>query len=244
MLTRQLILASRVFVLMLVAFACVSLDAQVLSPPKVTTKKVATVNIQGVVVDTKKYSFTVKTKDGMVTVKPTEKAIVTLRLNRPSIDLEKSRVRVFRSAPTSQESDSEAAGKAEPIFYDLPQPVYMVSKFKDSGQVKRIMGMKVKRINNYLLTGTNPGDLDPTEKQLLIGGEIKPSKDATNLNLEVGDKAYPVKLGFRRASMTGFSINALVPNETEVFIWGTVEADQSILSNRIEFQPIQTPSSK
>ena len=47
-------------------------------------------------------------------------------------------------------------------------------------------------------------------------------------------------LGFRFATMNGFSINQLKPNQTQVFLTGTRgKNDGEILTSRILFQPVQ-----
>ena len=212
-------------------------QGQVLSPPETTTSgELKTVKLEGVVSESKKYSFAVTTKDGTFTVKPTDNAVITLRLNKPYFDFQKRQVKVVKSvAALDARSRDEAPARA---VFELPEEVYFVSRFEHASMFKRVMAKKIKRINNYLLTSENPGDIHPTESQLLMGGRLETGKSPNVVILKIGDKSYEAMFGHKRAFMTGFSVANLSPGETEVFVWGKVDVSGVVQSHRIEFQPI------
>ena len=223
---------------LLVAFASAGVG-QVLTPPE-KTEVVATkaVSIEGVVSEQKKYSFRVKTGDKEFVVKPTANAIFTLRMNKPIYDFTNHRVRVLKSI-SAFGSQLDSAKKPGRVTFDLPQQLYVISRFDNPQQMERVMGQKVKRINNYLLASQHNGDVHPNESQMLIGGQLTPGGETTVANLKIEDKTYSVMLGHRNASMTGFSIIDLKPLATEVFVWGNSDSEGNVLANRIEFRPIE-----
>ena len=214
---------------------------QVLMPPE-KTDVVATkvISIEGVVSEQKKYSFRVKSKNKEFVVKPTANAIFTLRMNKPIYDFPNHRVRVLKSISELDSEQLDPGKKPGRVAFDLPQNLYVISRFDNPQQMERVMAQNVKRINNYLLASQHNGDVHPNQSQMLIGGQLSPGVETTVANLKIDDKVYSVMLGHRNASMTGFSIIDLKPSTTEVFVWGNADSEGNVLANRIEFRPIET----
>ncbi len=228
------LIAAPIFILMTVPGF-----GQVLTPPdKTESQQLTPIKIEGVVSDQKKYSFIVKSKDQRYVVKPTPNAVFTLRMNKPIFDFPNRQVRVLKSNSSLESEQAESKGTPGRVAFELPETLYVVSRFEHAQQMQRVMTSKVKRINNYLLTSQKMGDIHPSEDQLFIGGELSPGTEATVAKLVIADKTYSVMLGHRKASMTGFSIADMQPQDTEVYIWGQVDADNSITAHRIEFRPI------
>ena len=213
-------------------------ESQVLEPPAkvndVLTKKI---QIGGTVTKGGKYSFEVTSDGQRYLVKPAPAVVVTLRLNKPFFDFENRQVKVQRSIPIANSSVSDSVDP-QWVHFELPESLFVVSRFEHDGILDRFMKMPVKRVNNYLLSGTNPGVVHPAQGQLLMAGQLKPTNKGNVANLEIGDKSYKSILGHRKAFMTGFSVADLIEGSTDVFVWGQVDSENTILSHRIEFQPI------
>ena len=227
---------SAAFVVSLYASADVTCG-QVLTPPETqTSATLEKVKLQGVVSESRKYSFRVNTSDGKYEIKPTENAVVTLRLNKPYYDFQKRQVKVVKSMASI---DSRTAPESQPrAIFDLPEEVYFVSRFEHATLFNRVMGKKIKRINNYLLTAEDPGDIHPSEKQLVMGGELVAGNKPNSATIKIGDKTYEAVFGQKKAFLTGFNIVDLRASETEVFVWGKVDSAGVVWAHRIEFQPI------
>ena len=214
--------------------------AQVLTPPEqVETKAPVKVQFSGIVSQQKKYSFAVKADDRDYQVKWNPGATLTLRLNKPAYDFPNRTVKVVRVVSSSDEKTGNASA-TEPgrISYKLPKTLFVEAKFEHVRQMQRIMQAKVKRINNYALSAEDPGAEMPSETSLRIRGQLLPSDEAGIAKLKVNTEEFPVMLGHRGATMSGFNILDLEPDTTEVFVWGVLAEDAVVSADRIEFRPI------
>lgn len=200
------------------------------------TSVTAEQQIEGIVTGRKKYSFTVSHDGKQYTVKLAEGAPVGLKMNKPWYDWKHDQVVVDAVAypeGTSLHSPKRVAVK-------LPaKELYLISRFSDLDQMDEVMSANVKRINYYLVTPHDPGEHLPTDDQPFIAGALAIQKNQ-QVRLKVNDQSLRIRLGFRYATMNGFSIAQLEPNKTHVFLSGVSgENENEIIASRILFHPIE-----
>ncbi len=195
------------------------------------------VRLQGLVTDRKKYSFTVRQDETEYTVKLGDGAPVGLKMNKPWFDWENEQVVVDAVRfPTEPTPKTETPPKRVAVKLPAKQ-LYLISRLGDAARIKEVMAAEVKRLNFYLVTPDDPGPHFPTDEDPYLSGSLS-VKDQV-VRVEVNQQSLPVKLGFRYATMNGFSIVELVPGKTEVFLsglWG--EGEREILATSILFQPV------
>lgn len=191
--------------------------------------------IEGVVTDRKKYSFTVSHEGRQYTVKLANGAPVGLILNKPWFDWKRERV-VVDEVPYPENDDIESLKR---VAFKLPaKELFLIARFKNTEHMERIMAAGAKRLNFYLVTPNDPGQHLPTHEQPFISGALAVQKNQ-QLRLNVLDQSFHVQLGFRSATLNGFSIAQLEPNKTHVFLSGIAgEFENEIIASRIVFHPI------
>lgn len=218
------------------AFACAwGFPKQAPAQDPATAETKTSIQLQGIVTSRKKYSFTVKQGDTEYTVKPANGAPIGLKMNKPWFDWGNNQV-VVDAVPirlTAANGDS-----LKRVALRLPaEKLFLISRLGDAAKMKRTMSAEVKRINFYLITPEDPGPHFPTDEQPYISGELSIKDNSPALKIK--DDVLPLKLGFRYATMNGFSIAQLEPDKTQVFLSGTWhDGDDKIIATRILFQPI------
>ena len=212
--------------------------------PSTITKTVAIapkpIQIQGMVTGRKKYSFTVKHGTTEYQVKLADGAPVGLKMNKPWFDWDNEQVVVDAMNFTSG-SNPIAATPAKRVAVKLPaKQLFLISRLGDPAKMKETMSADVKRLNFYLVTPEDPGEHLPTAKEPFISGALSVKDKKTQV--EIDGQTMPVMLGFRYATMNGFSINHLEPNKTQVFLTGVwSDGESEILATRILFEPVVGP---
>lgn len=200
-----------------------------------STTQPQTVSIEGVVIDQKKYSFKVKSGDKEYSVSLANGAVVGLKMNKPWYDWKNEQV-VVDAVPFPSISD-DVATKRVPIKFPAKE-LYLISRFADRATLKDVMSKNVKRLNFYLVTPEDQGEHMPSEKEPYISGKL--DVDKKDLKLKVDDNSLLIRLGFRYATMNGFSINELKAQKTQVFLTGIQgENPNEVVASRILFQPIE-----
>lgn len=210
------------------------------SPASAEPSATGQILIQGLVTKRKKYSFTVKQNNKEFEVKLASQAPIALRMNKPWYDWRNEQVVVDAvSFPNeSEESSNKRVGIKLPA-----KDLYLISRFSDADQMTQIMSANIKRLNFYLITPEDQGQHWPTKDRPYISGALSIKKNQ-QLRLNVEDQSVSVRLGFRYATMNGFSIMDLEPNKTQVFIAGKPgAAENEVLATRVLFQPVRVTES-
>lgn len=208
----------------------------VVSPEEATSPE--PVSLKGVVVAQKKYSFTVEAQGKRYQVKLGEDANIALLMNKPFFDWKKESVGVELKAKNSAAQTSE---KLRRIQFKLPsKTLYVIAKFRSSEQLKAWQASKDKRLNYYLVTPDKLDLHEPTDDELYISGKITPDKKKPLVVLETEQNRYRVRLGFRTATMNGFSIADLQPQQTRVTLSGVIEKSTgNIVADSVAFEPVK-----
>ena len=198
---------------------------------------VETISLKGIVVANKKYSFQLESEGKRYTVKPEPNSKIALLLNKPFYDWKAGKVGV----EVKPKSTSTATTKLPRIQFNLPsKTLYVIAKFRSAEQLDSWQTTKDKRLNFYLVTSEKLDGHEPTEDELYIAGKIVPSKKKTLVTVDTGQSKYRVRLGFRTATMNGFSIGDFKPKQTRVTLTGVLDpATNQVLASSIAFEPIQ-----
>ncbi|MDB4458485.1 hypothetical protein N9068_00345 [bacterium] len=196
------------------------------------------IRIEGMVTERKKYSIRVKQGEQEFDVKLTDGVAIALKMNRPWYDWKNKQVVVDAIDENVASADSKRVGVPLPA-----QKLFLISRLGNAKTMQATMAKKVKRLNFYLVTPEDTGHHQPTADEPFLSGELFVENDQPYVI--VNDEKISVMLGFRFATMNGFSINQLKPNQTQVFLTGTRgKNEQEILTSRILFQPVQKKTSK
>lgn len=191
------------------------------------------IRIEGLVIQRKKYSIRVKQDEQEFDVKLTDGVAIALKMNRPWYDWQNQQVVVDAIENNVPPADLKRVGIPLPA-----KKLFLISRLGNAKTMQATMANKVKRLNFYLITPEDTGHHQPTEDEPFLSGEL--TVENNNPHVVVNDKKLPIILGFRFATMNGFSINQLKPNQTQVFLTGTRgKNDGEILTSRILFQPVQ-----
>lgn len=200
-----------------------------------TVKKTSpeAVRIEGIVTGRKKYSIRVKQGEQEFDVKLTDGVAIALKMNRPWYDWKNQQVVVDAIAENVDAADLKRVGVPLPA-----KQLFLISRLGNTQTMQSTMAEDIKRLNFYLLTPEDTGHHLPTADEPFLSGEL--FVDNNQPHLIVDDEKIPIMLGFRFATMNGFSVNQLKPNQTQVFLTGTRGKNESeIHTSRILFQPIQ-----
>ena len=204
----------------------------------VAEKSTETIRIQGIVTERKKYSIRVKQDEQEFDVKLTDGVAIALKMNRPWYDWKNQQVVV--------DAIDENVSEAEMKRVGIPLPakqLFLISRLGNAKTMRSTMSKDIKRLNFYLLTPEDTGHHQPTEAEPFLSGKL--SIENNQPILIVNDERIPIMLGFRFATMNGFSINQLTPYQTQVFLTGTRGKNEfEIHTSRILFQPIQKKTSE
>jgi hypothetical protein len=204
--------------------------------PKIETAP-KPIRIQGLVTGRKKYSFTVKQDKTEYTVKLSAGAPVGLKMNKPWFDWNNDQV-VVDAMSFSTGSDPASANPNKRVALKLPaKKLYLISRLGDAARMKETMAAEVKRLNFYLVTPNDPGQHFPTAEEPYLSGAL--SVNDNRVRVDVNEQMLPVILGFRYATMNGFSIVHLEPNKTQVFLSGVwADGQREIQATSVLFQPV------
>lgn len=105
------------------------------------------------------------------------------------------------------------------INYSLPKgQLYLLVQFRNVAQRDRIMKQPIWRLNNYLISDQPIESGLPEGRELLLAGKL----DLENSTLTIGEKSWPIRLGYRNATLRGRSLADIVANETVVLVSGNV----------------------
>lgn len=196
-----------------------------------TDGKTTEIKIQGVVVARKKYSFTVLQNGVQYEVRLADATPIALAMSKPWFDWENGQV-VVDSKVLQQDVESKR------VAVKLPsKDLHLVSQFSNTAAIDRFMSEKLKRVNFYVVTPEQVEPHLPTETEPFLAGRLR--TDANAVLLDVGRDSLNVKLGFRVATIDGFSINALNPNETFVVVAGKQnQVKGEVEAMRVLFEPL------
>lgn len=195
------------------------------------------IRIEGMVIERKKYSIRVRQGEQVFDVKLTDGVAIALKMNRPWYDWKNQRVVVDAVDKNVALADLKRVGVPLPA-----QKLFLISRLGNAKTMQATMVKEIKRLNFYLVTPEDTGHHHPTEDEPFLAGELFVENDQPYLI--VNDEKLSVTLGFRFATMNGFSINQLKPNQTQVFLTGTRgKNEHEILTSRILFQPVQKKTS-
>ncbi|MGB7328480.1 MAG: hypothetical protein WBD31_26625, partial [Rubripirellula sp.] len=208
------------------------------------------ISLKGIVTAQQKYSFTLTADGRDYKIKLAEDASVGLLMNRPYFDWKAERVFVEAVDPdaipaTEDESETErresSAGKGARVGYVLPtKQFFLIAKFRNPTQMERVMTAKEIRLNLYLLSPVDLGRHEPNEDELYLAGKVATGKSGGLVTVETDSETYKVRLGFRTATMNGFSIADLKPGQTHVTLTGSVDRDSgTVIATSVGFQPIE-----
>lgn len=194
--------------------------------------------LSGVVVEQKKYSFVVQNGDQRSIVKLADQALVALRLNKPYFDWEAGKVIV--EPVISSNRPNASTQPVTRVGYRLPaKQLYLISNFRSADHMKRMMTAKPKRINFYLIGPQDLGSHEPTEDELYLSGKLKTGGNDENVQLVTDQSTHSVKLGFREATMKGFSIADLKPYRTRLTLAGVRDRETGdLIASSVVFEPI------
>ena len=213
----------------------VSVEKPVTNNPATEKRIPKTVTLSAVVIDRKKYSFTIDVKGKPVQVKLAAGAPVALRMVKPWYDWDNDRVVVDALLPNDSSSSEPPR-----IPYTLPaKQLYVISRFQDKDHMRRIMSKDPQWLSFYLVTPNDPGAHFPTSEKPYIAGKLRTTGTDKPASLIVKGMGSTVVLGLQDATMNGFSIANLEPFKTKVMLTGTLGEDNSVTAERIVFNPIQ-----
>jgi hypothetical protein len=236
-------LLNQIWTIVLLASLCfyaspTKLRAQ--TPPIVVDGATSEILIQGLVTNRKKYSFTVTQDDTEYEVTLAKRIPIALKMNKPWFDWRNQQV-VVDSVSFPNDPDENSKKR---VGIKLPaNDLYLISRFSDADQMTQIMSANIKRLNFYLITPEDQGHHWPTKDRPYISGSLSIQKNQQP-RLIVKDQSMSVRLGFRYATMNGFSIMDLEPNKTQVFLAGIPgDKENEVLATRILFQPVRVSES-
>lgn len=206
----------------------------------------STISLKGIVTAQQKYSFTVSSDGKEYKVKLAENASVGLLMNRPYFDWKAEKVFVQPIDPKAvpggdDDQDATDADKGNRIGYSLPATqLYLIAKFRNPSQMERVLKAKEIRLNLYLLSPSDLGRHEPTEDELYLAGKVVTGKPGGLVTIETDGKKYRARLGFRAATMNGFSVADLKPDQTQVSLTGVVDLETGwVTATNLAFQPIE-----
>ena len=211
---------------------------QAQTKPTVTKSSPEAIRIEGIVTERKKYSIRVRQDDQEFDVKLTDDVAIALKMNRPWYDWDNQQVVVDAIDENVAQTDLKRVGVPLPA-----KQLFLISRLGNAQTMRSTMAEEVKRLNFYLVTPEDTGQHKPTEDEPFLSGKL--SVENKQPHLIVNDEKIQVMLGFRFATMNGFSVNQLKPNQTQVFLTGTRGKNEfEIVTSRILFQPIQKRTSE
>ncbi len=184
------------------------------------------IRVSGLVIDRKKYSFTLQTLDRNYEVKIPNGTPMLMKLTKPQIDLAGRKIQVVLM-------QSAADGKPvndTVLSWPLANPTFVSTTFDDEKQMKRVMDQQVKLLDRFVVSPA-PFDRSP----LSFGGELEESRKPGQFLLNDNGRVQLVKLGTRRGLLGGFAITDLKPLQTSVWVQGRMDGE-TVLASRIRLE--------
>lgn len=208
-----------VLLVCLVVAVCAPLKAQ-----ETTAEEPATFEVAGRVTSKSELGIQVQTKDGeAIQIEVNESTDYALRMASPWFDAKAREVVV--------DGTIGANGQRNRITYSLPEgQLYLLAQFRADTHRDRILSQPSWRINNYLISDQPIESIVPTGDDLLLAGKL----DLDKSELVVGDKSWPIILGFRGATLRGRRLEDIIAGDTVVLVSG-VESDDKKVANTILF---------
>ena len=190
------------------------------------------VRVNGLVIDRKKYSFTLQTLDRNYTVKIPNGTPVLMKLNKPNFDLMNRTISVV----LMQSAADGNAANDEVLSWPLADPTYISSTFDDPGEMKRVLDQQTRKLERYIVSST-PFERTP----LTFGGELAESRTDNLFFLNDHGGIHSVKLGTRRGLLSGFTIMDLQPLQSSVWVQGAWDGD-TVVASRIRLEYLGDPT--
>jgi len=208
--------------------ACASPQGPATTSQEGTTQTAAattnTYEISGQVTSKSDDRFEVKTEEGETfEIIVSESTDFALRMTSPWFDPETREVVV--------DGKLLKDGKRERIKYPLPEgKLYLLAEYRSVLHRKRLLKKSPWRINNYLISDQKIDPVLPEGDGLLLAGEL----DLDKSELIIGEKSWPIMLGFRGATLRGRYFEDIIAGETSVLVTGT-ESDKTKTADTIIF---------
>ncbi len=202
-----------------------------LAPLRSLPAQDAAVQVDGLVLERKKYSFTLRGSDRDYRVEVPNGTPLLMKLTMPEIDFSARQlsIEILLSAPDGDPRQNTRIGRP------VPDPLYLSAEFEDQASRAQLLKQGVHRLQTYVLS---PRPAPP--EALAIQGELRPSDQPGQYELQTAERAIQVQLGPRRGLMANASLMDLHPHATEVFVDGRLEGD-ALVASRIRFQPVGDP---
>ena len=190
--------------------------------------------MNGLVLDCRKYSFTLQALDQTYQVEIPNGTPMLMKLNRPSFDFDKGTVStsLMLSAKDGNPENDQV------LSWKLPDPTIVTMEFRNAEEKKAIRDQSVPELDRFILTAQPFADPDQS-----IAGELQRNRVSGELFLNDQGKVFGVKLGSRRGLLAGFSIMDLIPNQTSVWVQGVRDGD-AIVASRIRFEYLGNPAAE
>lgn len=189
--------------------------------------------IEGAVVNQKKYSIVVATAQGDFEVAIPDSVAVERILVRPRFDWEGSLIRC-ESNPTRKDTQDDEE-QAKPAEISIDKPMFIEGWFAHRNEFERLWGGNKKSLVRYRLTNNPRPPQQPSDDDLRLFGQIMDIDERNEASLQIGDDLYRVRLGDREAFCSGFSILDLRPEDTEVSI-NVEQIDGRWVAQRVRFR--------
>jgi len=192
------------------------------------------VRVNGLVLDCRKYSFTLQAVDQTYQVEIPNGTPMLMKLNRPSFDFDKGLVStsLMLSAQDGNPDNDQV------LSWKLPDPTIVTMEFRSQEEKKAIEDESVPNLDRFVLTAQPFADPEQS-----ISGELQRNRISGELFLNDQGKVMGVRLGARRGLLAGFSIMDLIPNQTSVWVQGARNGD-AIVASRIRFEYLGDPITK
>lgn len=191
--------------------ACAPANAQLAEALQTQAENSTSFELAGQVTLKSESGFTIRNRDGeVIDIAVDQSTDFAMRLSSPWFSGTHRMVAV--------DGKVQSGGKRERISFSLPGgQLYLLVQFRNIAQRDRIMKQPTWRVNNYLISDQPIESALPVGKELLLAGKL----DLENSALIVGEKSWPIVLGFRSATLRGRSFGDIVAGETVVLVTGS-----------------------
>ena len=185
-----------------------------------------TVNINGLIIDRQKYSFTLQTLDQDYNVVIPNGTQPLMRLTRPQINFVTGKLTMdlFMSSPDGKEANNEK------INVPLPNSLYLSQSFASEDDLIKFVEQPDKTFDQFVLSARPRGN-SPT----VISGQLTAGREPGQYVVDQAGQVHLAKLGARKGLFDGFSIVDLRPMETSAWVVGQRQGD-SIVASQIRFE--------
>lgn len=192
------------------------------------------VRVNGLVLDCRKYSFTLQALDQTYQVEIPNGTPMLMKLNRPSFDFDKGVI----STPLMLSARDGNPDNDQVLTWKLPEPTMVTMEFRSQAEKQKIRDQSVPNLDRFVLTAQPFADPEQS-----ISGELQRNRVSGELFLNDQGKVFGVRLGSRRGLLAGFSIMDLIPAQTSVWVQGARNGD-AIVASRIRFEYLGDPTAE